>query len=70
MTLWTVTGQAPLSVAFSRQEHWNRLPFPTPGDLPHLGIELMSLASHALAGGGFFTNVSPGKPVSAFREVF
>ena len=22
--------QAPLSVKFSRQEHWSRLPFPTP----------------------------------------
>ena len=24
---------------FSRQEYWNGLPFPSPGDLPDLGIE-------------------------------
>ena len=24
--------QAPLSMEFSRQEYWNRLPFPSPGD--------------------------------------
>ena len=34
---------------FSRQEYWSRLPFPTTGDLPDPGIELVSLASPALA---------------------
>ena len=24
---------------FSRQEYWSGLPFPSPGDLPNLGIE-------------------------------
>ena len=24
---------------FSRQEYWSGLPFPSPGDLPDLGIE-------------------------------
>ena len=24
---------------FSRQEYWSELPFPSPGDLPDLGIE-------------------------------
>jgi len=43
---------------FSRQEYWNRLPFPTPGDLPNPGTELDSFAS----AGGFFTIVPPGKP--------
>jgi len=33
-TPWTVSHQAPLSMEFSRQEYWSRLPFPTPGDLP------------------------------------
>ena len=28
---------------FSRQEYWSGLPFPSPGDLPHLGIEPCSL---------------------------
>ena len=36
---WTVARQAPLSKGFSRQEHWSGLPFPSPGDLPNLGIE-------------------------------
>ena len=33
-TSWTVAHQAPLSMGFSRQEYWNRLPFTSPGDLP------------------------------------
>ena len=31
--------QAPLSMGFSRQEHWSGLPFPPPGDLPDPGTE-------------------------------
>ena len=54
-TLWTVAGQASLSMGFSRQEYWSGLPFPTPGDLPDPGIEPVSLSSPALAG-GFFTS--------------
>ena len=30
-TLWTVICQAPLSIGFSRQEYWSRLPFPFSG---------------------------------------
>ena len=33
-TLWTVASQAPLSVGFSRQEHWSGVPLSPPGDLP------------------------------------
>ena len=53
---------APQSMEFSRQEYWSRLPFPTPGDLPNLGIEPASLASPTLAG-GFFTTSTAGKPI-------
>ena len=35
----TVAYQAPPSMEFFRQEYWNRLPFPSPGDLPDPGIE-------------------------------
>ena len=35
----TVACQVPLSVGFSRQECWNGLPRPPPGDLPIPGIE-------------------------------
>ena len=30
-TLWTIAHQAPLSMGFSRQESWSRLPCPPPG---------------------------------------
>ena len=43
----TVAYQAPLSMGFSRQEHWSGLLFPSPGDLPHAGIEPESLALQA-----------------------
>ena len=55
-TLWTVACQVPLSMGFSRQEYWSRLPCSPPGDLPDPGIKLMSLTSPALAGGSFTTS--------------
>ena len=36
---WVVAHPAPLSLGFSRQEHWSGLPFPPPEDLPNPGIE-------------------------------
>ena len=33
-TPWAIAHQAPPSMAFSRQEYWSGLPFPSPGDLP------------------------------------
>jgi len=60
VTTWAVAHQAPLSMEFLRQEYWNGLPFPTPGDLPDLGIEPASLASPALVD-RFFTTIPPGK---------
>ena len=44
-TPWTVAHQAPLSVEFSREEYWSKLPFPSAGDLPDPGIEPTSLES-------------------------
>ena len=41
---WTVARCAPLSMEFSRQEYWSRLPFPTPGDLLHPGVKSTSSA--------------------------
>ena len=38
---------------FPRQEYWNGLPFPSPGDLPGPGTEPVS---PALAGGFFTTD--------------
>ena len=60
--------QAPLSVGFSRQEDWSGLPCPSPGNLPHPGIEPRS---PALAG-GFFTTKTPGELVAiiTYRIIF
>ena len=49
-------------MGFPRQECWSGLPYPTPGDLLDPGIELVSLASPALAG-RFFTTAWPEKPM-------
>ena len=53
---WTVDHQAPLSMGFSEQEYWNGLPFPSPGDLPDPGLELVSPLAPALAGRFFITS--------------
>ena len=57
MTPWTVACQAPLSMGFCRQEYWSGLPFPSPGDLPNLGIEPGSPALQADS----LPSESPGK---------
>ena len=62
-TPWTVAHQAPPSMGFSRQEYWSGLPFPSPGDLPHLGIEPGSPALWADA----LTSEPPGKHVNFVR---
>ena len=44
----------------SRQEHWNRLPFPTPGDVPDPRIDPELPESPALA--DVFFTIEPGEP--------
>ena len=56
-TPWTGFRQAPLSMKFPRQEYWNQLPFPPPGDIPNPGIKL---ASPELSGRFFTTEPSWG----------
>ena len=46
-TWWTVACQAPLPMGSSRQEYWSGLPFPSPEDLPNLGIKPRSPAIQA-----------------------
>ena len=46
-TPWTVAHQAPPSMEFSRQEYWSGLPFPSPRNLPDLGIKPGSPALQA-----------------------
>ena len=65
MTPGTVACQVPLSMGFPRQEYCSGLPFPSPGDLPDLGIEPVSPALVD----GFFTAEPPGQPHFALTFV-
>ena len=65
--LWTAAQQAPLSMGFSRQEYWNRLPipfsrglFPIQGSNPHL-LRLLNWQA------GSLPLVPPGKPKVTFE---
>ena len=58
MRLWTAACQAPLSMGFSRQEYWSRLPCPPPEDLPEPGMKPTSRMSPALAGRFFTTSTT------------
>jgi len=60
VTLWNVAHQTSLSMEFTRQEYYSRLPFPSPGNLPHPGIKPMSLA----LAGRFFTTEPRGKSIN------
>ena len=64
MTPWTVAYQAPLSMEFSRQEYWNGLPFPSPGDFPDPGIEPGSPAVQADA----LPSEPSGKPIAQLAD--
>ena len=46
-TPWTVTDQAPPPMGLFRQGYWSGLQFPSPEDLPSLGIEPGSPALQA-----------------------
>ena len=61
VTPWIVAYQAPLSMGFSRQEHWRGLPFPSPRDLPDPGIEPGSPALQT----DTLPSEPPGKPLLA-----
>ena len=58
---WTVAHQALLSIRFSKQEHWNGLPCPPPGNLPNPRIETRFVTAPAL---GSLPLAPPGKPFS------
>ena len=51
-------------MGFSRQEHWSKLSFPPPGDLPNLGIKSIS----PTLAGGFFTPEPSGKPTYKYDQ--
>ena len=61
-----LSHQAPLSMGFSKQEYWNELPFPTPGDLPNPGTEPGSLTLQADS----LPSEPPGKPPNRQKGIF
>ena len=61
-TPWTVAHQVPLSMGFSRQEHWSGLPFPSLGDLPNPETESVSPVS-PIPAGRLFTTKPLGIPL-------
>ena len=63
VTPLTVVRQAPLSLGFSRQEYWSRLPCPPPGDLSKLEIKPgFDLTDQRGGRGGKVSFVSPMSP--------
>ena len=62
MTPRTVAHQAPLSMGFSRQEYWNGLPCPPPGDLPSPRMEPKPLKSNLHWQAGSLPLEPTGKP--------
>ena len=64
-TPWTVARQASPSMGFPRQEHWNGLPFPSPGDFPNPGIKPVSPVLKA----DFLLSEPPGKPPLSIMEL-
>ena len=65
-TLVDCICQAPLSMGFSRQEYWSGLPYPPSEDLPHPGMEPMSLTS--LLHWQWVPLVPPGKSKGLWKE--
>ena len=73
VTPWTAAYQAPLSMGFSRQEHWSGLPCPPLGGLPDLELEPTSLTSSARAGRFYTTSATweaQESPVIDKKNVF
>ena len=66
MTPWTVAYQVPLSMGFPRQEFWNGLQFPSPGDLPDPRIKPTSLGSPARQADSLFVCISANNSQSLF----
>ena len=61
--LWAEICQAPLPMGFSWQKYWSGLSCPPPGDLPDLGLNLVSLVPPILAGRFFTTRATIFMPI-------
>jgi len=51
-------------MGFSRRDYWSRLPLPSPGDLPNLGIKTGSPTLQT----GTLTSEPPGKHVDIWQN--
>ena len=58
--LWTVAHQGSLSMGFSMQEYWSKLPIPAPGDLPNPW-----LSPHLLRQANSLPLAPPRKPTNS-----
>ena len=68
VTPWMAAHQAPLSMGFSRQEHWSGLPCTPPGNFPLQGAEPTSPASPSLQADSL--SLSPwGNPIYIYTSV-
>ena len=67
-TPWTVDRQAPLSMGFSREEHWSGWPCPLPGILPDPGIKPKSVRSPSLTSS--LPLAPPGKLICVYVFVY
>ena len=67
-TLWTAAGQAPLSLAFSRQEYWSGLPCPSPGNLLDPGIKPASPPAFLALQLDFLLQSHQGSPQTWYKK--
>ena len=63
VTPWTGAHQAPLSMGFSRQEHWRELPLSSPEDLFDPGTWSPVLEANSLP------SEPPGKPYTGNKNL-
>ena len=66
-TPWTIDGQAPLPMGFSRQEYWSGLPCPPPQGSSWPRDQTHDSCVSSIAG-RFFTTEPHGKPIPLWRD--
>ena len=65
-TPWTIAHQAPLSMGFSRQKYWSRLPFPLQGIFSTWGLNPHLLHWQVDS----FTTEPPGEPLWIYMWLY
>ena len=66
-TLWSIAHQAPLSMGFSRPEHWSGLPCPPPGGCSQPRDRTCFPSVSCI--GRQMPLAPPGKPTKALKEI-